>query len=98
MWYPHARLHGFLPTTAHCSLLHNRLYERPERCVCAFANYACTRVCAGTQYWRNRVLKVASEFKRKLTFAVSDRNDFSNELEEYGALTHIDGPRQSFNL
>jgi protein disulfide isomerase family A protein 3 len=38
----------------------------------------------GTQYWRNRVLKVASEFKRKLTFAVSDRHDFNHELEEYG--------------
>jgi len=38
----------------------------------------------GTNYWRNRVLKVAKEFKRKLTFAVSSRDDFASEMEEYG--------------
>ena len=30
----------------------------------------------GTNYWRNRVLKVATEFKRKMHFAVSNRDDF----------------------
>ena len=40
----------------------------------------------GTQYWRNRVLKVATEFKRKLTFAVSNAKDFGQELNEYGEL------------
>jgi protein disulfide isomerase family A protein 3 len=38
----------------------------------------------GTNYWRNRVLKVAEGFKRKVHFAVSNRDDFSHELDEYG--------------
>jgi protein disulfide isomerase family A protein 3 len=38
----------------------------------------------GTNYWRNRVLKVAQDYKDKLTFAVSNKNDFSHELDEHG--------------
>lgn len=37
----------------------------------------------GTNYWRNRVLKVAKE-QTELTFAVSDKDDFTNELNEFG--------------
>lgn len=38
----------------------------------------------GTNYWRNRVLKVAQDYKDKIAFAVSNKNDFSHELDEYG--------------
>ncbi|VDD91578.1 unnamed protein product [Enterobius vermicularis] len=38
----------------------------------------------GTNYWRNRVLKVASDYKRKAYFAVCSKDEFSQEVEEYG--------------
>uniref|UniRef100_A0A0N5BWA7 Protein disulfide-isomerase n=1 Tax=Strongyloides papillosus TaxID=174720 RepID=A0A0N5BWA7_STREA len=38
----------------------------------------------GSQYWRNRVLKVASEFKRKAYFAVSAKEEFGDEIESIG--------------
>jgi len=38
----------------------------------------------GTNYWRNRVLKVATKFADDFTFAVADNNDFAHELEEFG--------------
>ncbi|KAL4716903.1 hypothetical protein ACJJTC_012714 [Scirpophaga incertulas] len=37
----------------------------------------------GTNYWRNRVLKVAKEVT-EANFAVSDKDDFTHELNEYG--------------
>lgn len=30
----------------------------------------------GSNYWRNRVLKVAQEYKRKVYFAVSNKEEF----------------------
>lgn len=38
----------------------------------------------GTNYWRNRVLKVAKEFVGRVSFAVSNKDDFQHELNEYG--------------
>ncbi|EFA11421.1 Protein disulfide-isomerase-like Protein [Tribolium castaneum] len=38
----------------------------------------------GTNYWRNRVLKVAKQHKDKINFAVSAKDDFQYELNEYG--------------
>jgi len=37
----------------------------------------------GTNYWRNRVLKVAKSFT-DFNFAVSNKNDFQQELNEFG--------------
>ena len=37
----------------------------------------------GTNYWRNRVLKVAQNYK-DITFAISNGNQFAGELEEWG--------------
>jgi hypothetical protein len=31
----------------------------------------------GSNYWRNRVLKVAQEYKRKVYFAVSNKEEFA---------------------
>jgi len=38
----------------------------------------------GTNYWRNRILKVAKEFKSDFTFAISSKDDFQHELNEFG--------------
>merc|ERR1712241_1622390 len=37
----------------------------------------------GTNYWRNRVMKVAKNFP-SLTFAVSNKDDFMQEVNEFG--------------
>lgn len=38
----------------------------------------------GTNYWRNRVLKVAKALEGKITFAISSKDEFQHELNEYG--------------
>ncbi len=38
----------------------------------------------GTNYWRNRILKVAQEFKKDFTFAISSKDEFQYEMNEYG--------------
>lgn len=38
----------------------------------------------GTNYWRNRVLKVAKQFVGQFTFAISAKDDFQHELNEFG--------------
>jgi len=43
----------------------------------------------GTNYWRNRVLKVAKEFPG-YKYAVSNKDDFQQELSEFG-LEHVSG-------
>jgi len=45
----------------------------------------------GTNYWRNRVLKVAKDFAG-YNFAVSDKNDFQQELSEFG-LDYVSGDK-----
>jgi len=47
----------------------------------------------GTNYWRNRVLKIAKDLGSKdLQFAVSNSILFAGELEEFGAESSKDGP------
>ena len=38
----------------------------------------------GSNYWRNRVLKVAQDFKRKVHFAVSSKEEYGQEITEAG--------------
>lgn len=38
----------------------------------------------GTNYWRNRILKVAKEYTGDYRFAISSKDDFQQELNEYG--------------
>ncbi|KAJ8955403.1 hypothetical protein NQ318_003501 [Aromia moschata] len=38
----------------------------------------------GTNYWRNRILKVAKGFKGKVTFAISATDEFQHEINEFG--------------
>lgn len=46
----------------------------------------------GTNYWRNRVMKVAQNYKDKLTFAVSNKDKFSAEVEDFGLKPSGDKP------
>ncbi|MQL05720.1 hypothetical protein EI015_26995, partial [Escherichia coli] len=47
-----------------------------------------------SNYWRNRVLKVAQNYKRKVQFAVSNKEEFSSEIETngLGERKHSDKP------
>ena len=38
----------------------------------------------GTNYWRNRILKVAKEFSDSFAFGISAKDDFQHELNEFG--------------
>lgn len=38
----------------------------------------------GTNYWRNRILKVAREFQGTINFAIAAKDEFQHELNEYG--------------
>lgn len=38
----------------------------------------------GTNYWRNRILKAVKDYKGAFRFAISNKDDFMNELNEYG--------------
>jgi len=38
----------------------------------------------GTNYWRNRVMKVAKDYVADMKFAVANVHDFAQELTEYG--------------
>ncbi|KAL7035551.1 hypothetical protein ACKWTF_008439 [Chironomus riparius] len=38
----------------------------------------------GTNYWRNRIVKVAKEWEGKINFAISAKDEFQHELNEYG--------------
>lgn len=38
----------------------------------------------GTNYWRNRILKATKDYAGSFRFAISNKDDFMNELNEYG--------------
>ena len=38
----------------------------------------------GTNYWRNRVIKVAKDFKEKLNFAIAAKDEFPQDMESFG--------------
>ena len=49
----------------------------------------------GTNYWRNRVMKVAKKLKdagKTIYFAVSSKGDFAHELSEFGLPTDNEKP------
>jgi len=51
--------------------------------VTAFYDVDYVKNAKGTNYWRNRVMKVAKNFP-KLNFAVANENDFQHEADEFG--------------
>lgn len=50
------------------------------------------RNAKGTNYWRNRILKVAQNYKGKLNFAVSNKDNFAAEMDEYGVTSQGNKP------
>lgn len=52
--------------------------------VVAYYNVDYVKNAKGTNYWRNRILKVAKNFADSISFAVSAKDDFQHELNEYG--------------
>lgn len=59
--------------------------EVPKPNVVVYYNIDYERDPKGTNYWRNRVLKVASKFKdQDVTFATANVGTFAAELSEYG--------------
>ena len=38
---------------------------------------------SGTQYWRNKVVEVANEY-RDFTFAIADEEEYEKQLEDFG--------------
>lgn len=52
--------------------------------VVAYYNVDYVKNAKGTNYWRNRILKVAKNFADSITFAISAKDDFQHELNEYG--------------
>jgi len=54
--------------------------------VVAYYNVDYTKNVKGTNYWRNRILKVVATntYENKFTFAISSKDDFQHELNEYG--------------
>jgi len=65
--------------------------EFKEPLVVAYYGVDYTKNVKGTNYWRNRVLKVAKDFSG-YNFAVSDKNDFQQELSEFGQ-DHVAGDK-----
>jgi len=56
----------------------------PDPVVVAFYNVDYVKNVKGTNYWRNRVLKVAQNYADDFKFAVANKDDFQQELNEYG--------------
>ncbi|XP_075216151.1 disulfide-isomerase A3 [Lycorma delicatula] len=52
--------------------------------VVAYYNVDYVKNPKGTNYWRNRILKVAKNFANAFSFAVSAKDDFQHELNEFG--------------
>jgi len=52
--------------------------------IIAYYNVDYVKNAKGTNYWRNRILKVAKNFADSFTFAVSAKDDFQHELNEFG--------------
>jgi protein disulfide isomerase family A protein 3 len=51
--------------------------------VIAYYNVDYVKNPKGTNYWRNRIIKVAKDFS-EYTFAVASKDDFQHELNEFG--------------
>jgi len=65
--------------------------EFQEPLVVAYYSVDYVKNVKGTNYWRNRVLKVAKDFSG-FNFAVSDKDDFQHELSEFG-LDYVAGDK-----
>merc|ERR1712047_44067 len=61
----------------------DNMREFKEPLVVAYFDVDYVKNVKGTNYWRNRIMKVAQNFK-SLNFAVANENDFQQEASEFG--------------
>jgi len=47
----------------------------------------------GSNYWRNRVLKVAQDYKRKVHFTVANKDDYAGDIEKFGLADRKDSDK-----
>ena len=73
------KYHGLV---GHRTLDNSRDFKEPL--VIAYFGVDYAKNVKGTNYWRNRVMKVAKEFEGRLNFAVSNEDDFQSETNEFG--------------
>jgi len=67
--------------TGHRTVDNAREFQEPL--VVAYFDVDYVKNVKGTNYWRNRIMKVAQNFK-SLNFAVANENDFQHEASEFG--------------
>jgi len=60
--------------------------------VVVYFNIDYVKNAKGSNYWRNRVLKVATKFSSDFSFAIASNNDFNHELEEFG-INYVEGDK-----
>jgi protein disulfide isomerase family A protein 3 len=85
-----ANIHGL---AGHRTMTNTDQFKAPLVVVYYDVDYV--KNAKGTNYWRNRVIKVAKALKeqgKKIRFAVSNVNDLSHEVGEYGLSTSSDKP------
>jgi protein disulfide isomerase family A protein 3 len=83
-------LHGLC---GHRTSSNDAQFERPL--VIAYYDVDYVKNAKGTNYWRNRVMKVAKKSEEngdKVNFAVADKNDFAGELSEMNIVPAGDKP------
>ena len=77
------KYHGLV---GHRTLDNSRDFKEPL--VIAYFSVDYAKNAKGTNYWRNRIMKVAKEFEGRLNFAVSNEDDFQSEANEFGINTY----------
>ena len=78
-----ANYHGLV---GHRTLDNAKDFKEPLVIVFFAVDYA--KNVKGTNYWRNRVMKVAKGFEGKLNFAICNEDDFQAEATEFGLNTY----------
>jgi protein disulfide isomerase family A protein 3 len=76
------KIHGF---AGHRTASNSAQFKRPL--IVAYYDVDYVKNTKGTNYWRNRVMKVAKKLQdagKNVNFAVSNINDLSYEIQEYG--------------
>ncbi|XP_017782857.1 PREDICTED: protein disulfide-isomerase A3 [Nicrophorus vespilloides] len=81
------KLHNFITKNYHGIVGHRRADNKQDfqnPLIVAYYIVDYVKNVKGTNYWRNRILKIGSQYKDKFTFAVSSKDEFQHELNEYG--------------
>jgi len=77
------KYHGLV---GHRTLDNSRDFKEPL--VITYYNVDYAKNVKGTNYWRNRIMKVAKEFEGRLNFAICNEDDFQSEANEFGLNTY----------